>query len=280
MSAHNPIELSTALRALLDAVWQHVPAAADWFPAACVVAVGLAGVILLLRGAWLAPAVAGFGFAVLGAAGGVFFSKAAALPLWPSVVCLGLVGSLCGLLLFRLWLALFLAAVLTFAGGSVYYVRALTPYVAAYTSEGWNPQTNLNSLNPATAECQRAPACAGEELANLFRYLSRSVPGFTGTAGGIAGVSGVLGLLLALLFPWAARSLWAALVGTGLLALCLLLSLQQFWPAGLSLLERVGPWSWVLLGALALGSFVYNFYSGLGPRVGCPPAAPVGARTR
>jgi hypothetical protein len=280
MNAHDPIELSAALRSLSDAVWQHIPPAAGWFPAACLAAVGLAGLILLLRGAWLAPAVAGLGFAALGAAGGAFLSKAAALPLWPSVVCSGLVGSLCGLLLFRLWLALFLAAALTFAGGSVYYVRVLTPYVAGYTSEGWNPQTNLNSLNPATAECSRTPACAGEELAKLFRYLSQSVPGFTGTAGGIAGVSGVLGLLLSLLFPWAARSLWAALVGTGLLALSLLLSLQELWPAGLSLLERAGAWNWALLGALALGSFVCNFYCGVAPQAGRPPVAPAGARTR
>lgn len=280
MNANSQNELSHMFRGLLEAVWQHVPVGADWLPAVWITGLGLAGVILLLRGARLAPAVAGLGFAALGMASGVYLSKAIAVPLWPSVVCLGLVGGLLGVLLFRLWLALFLTVVLTFAGGSVYYVRVLTPYVAGYTSKGWNPQTNLNSLNPASDEPRQAPVSTAEEFKQFHRYLSESVPGFNSTSLKIVGVSGGLSLLLALLLPWTARSLWAALVGTGLLAVFVLQSLVHFWPEGLTMLMRIGPWSWAMLVALALGSFAYNLRSGFAPRAGPPAAAPAGARAR
>lgn len=272
MNPDHPIELNSVFRSLVDAVSQHVPAAAGWLPAAAVTGLGLMGLLILLRGARLAPALAGLGFAALGAAGGAFLSKAVALPLWPSVVCTGLLGGLVGVLLFRLWLAVFLSLALTFAGASVYYVRVLTPYVAGYTSEGWNPQTNLNSLGSAAAE-QRGSASAAEELLQFWGYLSQSVPGFTNTAGGIVGISGVLGLLLALLFPWAARSLWAALVGTGLLALFAFLCLQHLWPSALVWLASIRSWNWAILAALALASFAYNLRCGRRPHPVRPPAA-------
>jgi hypothetical protein len=280
MNAEHPIQLNHAFRNLLDAISQHVPAAGGWLPAAAVAGLGLLGLVLLLRGARLAPVVAGLGFAALGAAGGAFLSKAVALPLWPTVACSGLAGGLAGVLLLRLWLALFLTAALTFGGASVYYLRVLTPYVASYTSEGWNPQTNLNSLNSPTAEAQAATVSAGQELARFWGYLSQSVPHFQNTAGGIVGISAVLGVLLALIFPWAARSLWAALVGSGLLAASLFLCLEHLWPAGLSLLASTGPWHWAILGALVLISFAYNLQSGRGPRPEKPATGTPSARSR
>ncbi|MFO0840497.1 MAG: hypothetical protein U1D55_18470 [Phycisphaerae bacterium] len=248
----NPSEL---VRMLVEALTQHIPASAAWAPPLAMSAVTLFGLVLLLHGAKLAPALTALAFAGVGGVSASFLAHAMNLPLWPTIACGGVVSLIVGFVLFRIWMAGILACCFAVAGVGVYFVRTLHPYVAQFVS-GDGSETVL----PAGA-AENVPPMV-HQLGQLWTHLSSNVPGFQAQFGTIVGATMLAGLAFGLLLPKFARSVWAATFGTltTFVGTCLLL--DAYWPSAMQALANAGAWGGAIVATVWLLSLVYNLSSG------------------
>jgi hypothetical protein len=250
----NPDEF---LNMLWSAFTQHVPATHDWVPLAGMGATILFGLILLLRGAKLAPLLAAVAFLGFGGIGGSFLASWTGFPAWPTIVATGVVGFIIGLALFRFWLAILLAACFSAGALSIYYVRVLNPQVANYTASNFDAQNQLVTL-PGADGVGGLAAQPAERLADLWAYLGQSVVNFRASFIAIALSAGLAGLIFGLLLPKVSRALWAASGGIVFLLAGLLLLLDGVAPAAVAWLCGLGAWGWGVVGLIWAASLVYN----------------------
>ncbi len=240
---------------LLEALSQHLPENAAWIPIAllCISAAG--GLLLMFRGARLAPVVVAGALTAVGCGGGWLASQAAGWPLWPAVGAGSVVGLLLGLLLFRVWLAVQVATMLVAGGLALYAPRVAEP-LNEYLSQGLQTAEDqaLVTLQPAEAVPVDGQAWQAE-LGDLWAYLGERVPSFQSSVVAIVGAVGLAGLLFGLLLPRAARSFWAATVGTGCFIVAVMALLQALWPATLA---AVGSWGLIIVAGLWGISLAWN----------------------
>lgn len=235
------MDLNTLPTQALDTLLQHIPSGTAWIPPLVTASIALLGLLFLVRGGRLAPLVT-----ALLCAGGGWFGGWQAAPLVSAVPWMGgAVGAAAGLVLgvltFRLWLAVQIAAVLMIAGLGAYGVRVQEP-LSRYTSQGLAEVDGTTLVTIPNAE-QAAGGPWYAEAGKMWDYMSSEVPAFQASFIAIAIATGIAGLVFALLLPKTARSLWAATIGTALLALAGAAVLHVYWP---QTLEQSGKW--VLLG--------------------------------
>lgn len=247
--------LSMLARTLTEHV--KLPDGFDWVPAAGLAALTLFGLLLIVRGARWAPALGGVAFGGLGGLAGSYASAAFALPLGPTVGVCAVAGLLLGILAFRLWQALLLAACCAVIGIAVYYVRVLTPHVSSWLQGDFDG--NWIELQPAGSVTQSTSAAT--ELANLWSYLASSVPNFTPSFVGIAAITAAAGLVFGLLLPRASRALWAATLGVLMTGAGAAGLMQRYSPDALNLVLQNGAWAWSGVAIVWLFAVAYNLAS-------------------
>ncbi len=240
--------------AVLDAISQHVPPEATWIPTLMLAVTAFLGVMFMVKGARMAPALSAIVFALIGGVVGTFLPPLLGTPVWPTIIVSGAAGLVLGLLLFKIWLAVLVGACLACAGVSLYSGQVLREPLSEYLAAGLDTQQQLVTL-PAAADGTVELPSPGEELGNLWAYLSDNVGGFQMSLFAIVISTGVAGLIFGLALPKAARSFVAATLGTGLLLLAAGAFTRAYWPAGVSWLNQ---WGLLTAGILWCVSLVYN----------------------
>ncbi len=258
--------MNESVKTLLDTLRQHVPTDAAWIPLAAAGLTALIGLVLLLRGARLAPAAIAIAFCVAGGYTGTHVASAFGTPLWPTVAAGSVIGLVAGVLFFRLWLAGIVAAFLAAGALTFYGAQVLTGPLAQYGKV----EAQGVSLPPAPMS---APADWASRLvaivAPLWDYLCQQVPTFHASFYAIVISTGLGGLVFGLLLPRVARAAWAATLGTALLLAGLYALLEGRW-------AQADPW-FARWGTLTAGSMwsvalLYNLADMVGWRPRRPAA--------
>jgi len=233
-----------------------LPEGYEWTPLAGLGALTVCGLILLVRGAKWAPAMAALAFLAIGGGGGAALANAIGTPLWPTVGVTGVVGFILGLTMFRFWQALLLASCFIIAGLSTYYARGLTPAVEDFLSS--TPQNGQLILPAAGEVVGDNPTGAWTKAQDLWRHLDANVPNFSQTAWILISVTGLAGLIFGLLLPGVSRALWAATFGTLFFGVGVTAGLNQFTPDALAWLKTNTDWAWTIVGAVWCCSMAVN----------------------
>src|SRR5262245_21131401 len=126
------------LYALFSTATQHIrlPEGMEHAPLFATAAVGIFGVLLMLRGAKWAAGLGSLAFLGVGALAGTHLANQFGTPVWPTV---GISAAACfviGLVLFRIWQAVMLAACCAGVALSAYYVKDLAPHVNSWLGDG------------------------------------------------------------------------------------------------------------------------------------------------
>ena len=248
------MDINNLPNVILDAISQHIPPEAAWIPTLMLAVTAFLGVMFMVKGARLAPALSAIVFALVGGVMGTFLPGLLGTPLWPTVFVSGAAGLVLGLLLFKVWLAVLVGVCLASAGLSVYSGRVLREPLSEYLAAGLDTQQQLVTLPAAVDGSVEAPS-PGEELGRLWSYLAENVESFETSFFAIVISTGLAGLIFGLALPRAARSFVAATLGTGLLLLAAGAFTRTYWPAGVDLLNQ---WGLLTAGVLWCAALVYN----------------------
>src|SRR5262245_33322854 len=125
------------LYAFLASIRDHIQLPGyEWAPTAVTAGIALSGLLLMIRGAKWAPGFGAVGFLALGGLGGHFLSLWLGTPQWPTVGITAVAAFTLGLVLFRIWQAVILAACFVIAALGAYYVHDLTPAVNTWLGDG------------------------------------------------------------------------------------------------------------------------------------------------
>lgn len=259
--------LSILARTLTEHV--RLPAGYEWTPVAGLAALSLLGLLMLIRGARWAPAMAGVTFMAAGGLGGSWLAGPLGLPIWPVAAACGAAALLVGVLGFRLWQALLLAACCAGIGVSVYYARVLTPHVQSWLAGNLDEDQWIQLQPAGTVVAERTSAAT--ELSNLWMHLAEVVPAFQISFWGVAVITALAGLLFGLLLPRASRALWAATIGTVFAGAGATGFLQRYSPETLTWLTQNTAWAWGILLTVWLVSVVYNLFDGRSRRTVVAP---------
>ena len=261
----------------VDAVLRHIPADISWAPATAAIGAVLIGLLLMVRGARLVPAMIALAFSAGGVLAGLRAGEACGAPVGPTMAAGGLIGLILGILFLRLWVAGLVAAFLAAAALALYGANSLRGPLSAYG--GALQRAGEEQLVSLPDAVQAAPQGWPAAVGDLWAHLVQHVPTFQANFYAIVISAGIAGLLLGLLLPRAARALCAATLGTPLLVAAAYALLRGFWP-------QVGPWldQWgpILAACLWGVSLIYNLADvvGIRPRkkAALPPAKPAPAR--
>lgn len=261
------------LYAFLASVRDHIQLPGyEWAPSAITVGIALAGLLLMIRGAKWAPGVGAVGFLALGGVGGHFLSLWLGTPQWPTVAITGIAAFALGLALFRIWQAVILAGCFIVAALGAYYVHDLTPAVNTWLGDG----SAAISLPDAGTVVGSDAQSGWAKAQSLFGHLSANVPNFQFNFWALLTGAGVAGLALGLVLPRASRSLWAATIGTVMLAMGATGLMETHAPQALEWLLADNVRAWGIVGAVWLASFAWNLVTS-GPKrakeAGPPPTA-------
>lgn len=246
--------MDVTLKQLLDTLLQHVPSGQAWVPYAGVAGVTLFGLVLMLRGARLAPLLAACLFLGAGAIGGSYAAAGFGLPLWPTMGAAGVIGFILGLAMFRFWLATLVGVCFAGAGLGVYGAQVLAPHILNYQSQGLGPQVTIPEPGSPLAVQGTSP----EELGKLWTHLSATVPNFQPSFFAIGIATLLAGFIFGMLLPTASRALFAATAGTFLVGCGVTAGLQSFAPAGLAWLQSNTGLSWSAVGVAWFAALIYN----------------------
>ncbi len=283
----DPLEL---FRGLVETLTEQVrlPEQYRWAPLAAAGCTALLGLLLLLRGARWARALAAGTFLVIGLAAGTRLGPELHVPGWAAAGVAGVLAFGIGWLLFRFWQALLLAGCLAGVGLGIYTLKSLTPQIDAWLNRGVEnglvtlpPPGGVSLRDAADAAGQAAGAATSSAVArmqDLWNHLSTHVPRFQTTFFAIVAGTALLGLALGLFAPRLSRSLWAATLGTIFFGIGLAGVLQALAPAWLEWLLGHDRAAWGLTGAIWALSFGYGLVSCRGTPSRASSDAPADAR--
>jgi len=250
----------------LNTIKEHIPPGAEWMPLAATAVVALIGLVFMVKGARLAPVLAALVFALVGGLAGSLLATLFATPLWPTAAGCSAVGLLLGVVLFRVWFALLVAACLALVSLAVYGGQVLREPLDSYLSAGLDREKQLVTLPEAGSPV--APSSDWQkEAAGLWAYLGEQVPNFQTSVWAIVVSTGLAGLIFGLLLPKIARALWAASLGTALLALAVGTAVQLRCPDHMPWLQCEGL---IVAAALWVLSLAYNWADVHGVRLKKP----------
>jgi len=214
-----------------ELVLNSLPTGAEWMPLAGVGIIAGVGLVVLLKGARLAPGLTSLVFALVAGTAAGKLAPMFSLPVWPVAIIAGAIGVALALSLFRVWFAILVG--LCFAGTSLgfYASQTLVDPINKYLAQGLDPKTGKVSL-PNTATAINPEAAVQEHLANLWTTLQKDHPSLNVNLSVIAAATCIGGFVFALLLPKAARSIVAASVGTAIFMPAAFGLLQAFWKPG------------------------------------------------
>ncbi len=261
---------------LIETINQHIPSDAAWIPLAFIGATAAVGLLFMARGARLAPGLIAAVLAISGGIGGGLLPHWTPIPFWPAALLGGAAGLILGVILFRFWMAAQVAGVLVVAALAVYGTRLQQP-LSTFSSQGYNATTEEVGLLPP-GEIAVSEAVWYEHVQNLWAHLGQEVPSFQLSFVAIVVSTAIAGLVFATLMPRAARSFWAATLGTGLVTLAGFVLFYTRWPQAL---DGAGYWPLTIIGALWGISMLWNLFDVLGkrPKVASPAADAAPAST-
>jgi hypothetical protein len=247
------------LYALFSSVTQHIhlPDGLANVPLFATAAVGVFGLLLMIRGAKWASGLGAMAFLAVGALGGSHLAAAWNTPLWPTIGMTAVVSFVLGLVLFRIWQAVMLGGCCAAIALSVFYFNDLAPKAHEWIA----PEGDQVTLQPAGTVVGQATQVATAQLQSLWTYLSQNVQNFEFNFWTLLIISAVAGLVFGLLLPRVSKSLWAATVGTFMLGLSVTGLLAQYAPAALAWLQSNTMTAWTIVGVAWVGSFAYNLLS-------------------
>ncbi|MBK9118521.1 MAG: hypothetical protein IPM18_02815 [Phycisphaerales bacterium] len=263
-------------RMLLDTIHRHLTPAGEWVPLLVLASGLLLGILLLLRGARLAPYAAVAALALGGLGVGQAATPHVPLGAWVPPLAGGAVGLVLGVVLVRLWVAVLITACLAGGALTLYGAQVVLPAVESHTARGFNPTDPTTWVTLQEPPDEAATAAVQGGLPGLLSYLTESVPNFQLSTAAIVLSTGLAGLAFGLLLPKLARAAWAATLGT-------VLFLSAAYVAALLYLPSATPWlhSWglVLAAVLWVVSAAGNWADLQGwlrrrPVAAPPPAAP------
>lgn len=265
------------LYAALSAIREHVqlPGGYDWAPSAVTVAIGLVGLLLMIRGAKWAPGVGAVAFLGLGAMGGKFLADWLTTPLWPTVGISAVGAFVLGLVFFRIWQAAILASCCMVAALGAYYVHDLIPAVNSWVGGDGSASITL------PAEGTVVGAAGTQVWANtqsLYNHLSANVANFQFNFWALAAGAGIAGLAFGLVLPRASRSIWAATIGTVLLGISATGLMQSYSPNALNWLMADNLRAWGIVGGVWAGSLAWNLVTSGPKKQKAAPATPATAK--
>lgn len=249
-------------RMLLDALKEHVPPGAEWAPLAAAAVTAVIGVVLMLKGARLAPALAALVLAGLGGAVAPFAAPVLGTPLWPTTIASGAIGLILGVIFFRVWLGVLVGGFLMLAAIGAYGGQVLREPLNAYLSAGLDREQQLVTLPQADSPVAQTMDWQ-QEAAGLWSYLGDNVPNFQASFYAVVISTGLAGLIFGLLLPKLSRAFGAASLGTVLLALAVCAAVQLRWPAEGARLVQWGPLVASVLWAVSL---IFNWLDVHGAR--------------
>lgn len=243
------------VQALYSAAMQHVQLPPGMQHAALLglAAVGLFGLLLMVRGARWAAGLGSLGFLAVGGLGGTHLAGYFGTPLWPTVAVSAAASFVIGLALFRIWQAVILAACCAGAAMTAFYIKDLAPQVSTWLGDG--EQVTLPAPGSVVGD---ATQTAMAQLQSLWGHLGTTVPNFEFNFWTLLVLSGVAGLAFGLLLPRFSKALWAATLGTILLGMSVTGMLGRYAPEQLAWLQANHAAAWGIVGVAWAGSFLYN----------------------
>jgi hypothetical protein len=253
------MSLDQIIQGALTTLQSHVqlPFDAAWVPTVSAAVVAAGGLLMMMRGARWAPALAAVAFLGVGGFGGWNLAGQISTPPPLTAAVAGVLAAFIGVGFFRLWQAGLLAAVLMVAGISAYFARDLRPQVQAWVDAA--PASETIELPAAGTVVGETAATWQSRAGDLWNHLSASVPGFQTTFYGILAGTGLIGLIFGIAFPRVSRSLWASSIGVALGLLGTGGLLQQHAPAALDWARTNGSIAWAGVGVIWLTSVLYNY---------------------
>lgn len=240
---------------LLDGITQHFPNNQLWVPWVGVSIMLVLGLVLLVKGARLAPKLLALSFLLVGGVAGSHVAQRFQLPFWPIVASAGVVGAVLGFVMFRFLLALFLAGCGVVGSLAAYGVNVLNKPLSNY-APGYNGD-QLIELPSADASA----STPWTELGNIWSYLSAhpDVSNFQQSFWAIVLSTGLAGLMVGLLLPKASRALWAATAGVLFVGLGSFVFFDRLDSQIMDPLLQNPKLAWGIVGGVWLVSFVLNF---------------------
>jgi hypothetical protein len=157
---------------------------------------------------------------------------------------------------------------LLIVGALLLYGTRLAEPLRTYDSKDFNAQSQQVTLPGADVAAPTSQALTAQ-LTDLWTYLGTQVPSFQASFIAIVVSSGIAGLVFAGLMPKAARSFWAATLGTGLFVSAGWAMISALWP---ELRQSIGQWGILIAAGLWAVSLVWNMVDLIGPRRVAPPA--------
>ncbi len=242
----------------LDALLQHLPTGAAWLPAVAAGVTIVLGLVLLVRGARLVPALVTVTFAGVGLYVGFLISRTYGSAEAPALAAGGILGLVLGLLFVRLWIAGLIAGLLVTLALALYSVNALQGPLAEMG------RVQVVTLPTATTNAVSHEPQPWQAVATEYwNYLAEHVPTFRTSFYAIVISAAVAGLLFGLLLPRLSRAVCAATLGTPLLLAAAYALLHGRWPEADPWFDR---WGCTLAAILWSVSLVYNLADMLGIR--------------
>lgn len=239
---------------------QHVPTDVSWLPGVGLVATALFGLILMVRGARLAPMLASIAIAALGGIGASFAAHQFGTQPWPTIAVGASVGLVVGFVFFRLLLAGLLALTTTVLGLIAFGATTLQPHINSYATR----QVTEVSLPPAGGETVAA------KWQDFYGYLQANVPNLQGNLLALIGATFVVGALVGFFMPKASRAFWAASTGCVLFLSVAYTFVDGNWP---NVTASLGQWVYSIAAFLWAASLIYNFNDLRTPKSKPAPAA-------
>lgn len=247
------------LKMIFDSVTQHIPHDAVWIAYAGTAGLALFGLLLLAKGAKLAPLMSALAFLGIGGIAGSFVAYWLGTPAWVTIGVAGVVGFGLGLVLFKVWLAVLVASCFVGCSLSLYGVKVLTPHLASYASSNYNVEDAAVGVTlPSPGGADTVSESTQAELGQIWSYLGSEVPSFLTSFWAIVISTGLAGLILGLLLPRFSRALLAATAGTFLFLTAVVAALGGTWPGAMEWIGSIGAWQWVIIVVIWGASLGYN----------------------
>lgn len=251
----------------LDTLTQHIPTDIAWLPTAGGLGTIVFGLILMLKGARLAPFLAAVAVAVIGGLGASFLALQLGTQPWPTITVGAVVGLVVGILFFRMLLAGLLALCAAVAGVAIYSGTVLRQPLVEFA----RPEVTQIELRPAGSTPEQF------DWQSLWTYLQENVPNFQTSFAAVVLATAIAGGLMGIFMPKASRALFAASAGTLVTAGAAYGLMAQYWPEGPAVL---GQWMYAIVAIIWCASLLYNLSDIRGPkpaRGGAVDAAPAPA---
>lgn len=241
---------------VLDTIRQHLPAGADWAPLATLGGAVVIGLLFMIRGARLAPALCAIFFLGVGCAAGPLVAAQANLPWLPTLIVLGTLGLVIGIVMFRLWFAVLVAGSLAVTSLAFYSAQTLLPLAESFSVRGLEAGESGLVVTLPDAPTDEARLVSWLPISAAFvDHVRTAQPNLGMNVLAITLAAGVAGLVFALLLPKTSRAVWAATMGTLVFVPAIYFLFALIWRDGA---EWMGRYPLVIGAALWSASLLIN----------------------